>query len=331
MFRPLTAVFLGLALGGLGGCSLPLGGLGEKSADQLITEALKDLDSANYLHVAGSLIDGQGTTLQIDVSIAKPGALQGFLAINGAHVDVLVTSGHVFYRGSGFWASVDPKVAKLFGDSWVTSPTVNLDQSLSNFTNESAFTQPLSGLRTGLQKEGTTTINGKSVIKLGDKTGTAYVTATGTARLVRVVTAPSFKLDDGSHDLNLNYDFPSPFTVSAPTAYMDTSKPETLPAHYVVESVKYGACDPSSSCEVVATVKNEAGKQAVGQPTIAISITGGGNVLGSCTLNIPPIDYNQTEDLNCSVSGSAWSGYFAGGGLKTFDAKAVPHSSPYDD
>ena len=82
--------------------------------------------------------------------------------------------------------------------------------------------------------------------------------------------------------------------------------------------------------KVRATVRNLAGAPAV-QSTATLRLrTADGSDLGSCTLDVPAIDYQQTQDVSCTVSGAPWSSFFGDSSDRRYFARATIQNPPYD-
>jgi hypothetical protein len=310
--------------------SLPFGSPAPRSADQLIVAAIRSLASAPTVRFQGSWVDAQGRSLQVAMSTDPRGDGVGTASVNGQAVDVLESGGRTFFRGASYWALASPPSAKLYGDSWVATQPGALGDTLSALTRPGAIGDLLGSRRYGLKRGGTDTMDGRPVVALADSRGTVYVTGDDPVRLVRLVGAEGYVQPDGSHDLRLDFDYPARIAVSPPASFIDPSDPHTLPARYAVITTTTGRCD-AAGCEQVVTLRNGAGAPTA-QVVLTVRLTSpAGAALGSCTAPVPPVAYNQTEDVRCTVTGQAWSTYVrTGAALKGLRGKATLQNPPYD-
>jgi hypothetical protein len=310
--------------------SLPFGSPAPRSADQLVVAAIRSLAGAPTVRFQGSWVDAQGRSLQVTMSTDPGGDGEGTASVNGHAVDVLESGGRTFFRGASYWAMASPPIAKLYGDSWVAAQPGVLGDTLSSLTRPGAIGDLLGSRRHGLKRGGTDTVDGWAVIALLDSSGTVYVTGDDPVRLVRLVSAPGYVQPDGSHDLRLDFDYPPRVAISPPASFIDPNDPHTLPAHYAVVTAATGRCD-AAGCEQVVTVRNGAGAPTA-QVTLTVKLTSpAGAALGSCTAPVPPVAYNQTEDVHCTVTGQAWTTYArTGASLKGLRPKPTLQNPPYD-
>jgi len=182
-----------------------------------------------------------------------------------------------------------------------------------------------------LSKGSVQTIAGQRTVKLSDARASIYVTAADPVRLVRLVFAPSYTDATGISGLDATFSYPKRLTVTAPADFYDPDDPSTLPGLYTVDQANRGRCD-ATGCTYTLAVHNHYGKS--GGPaaaTVKLTTQSGGS-LGACTVPIPQIGYNQTENVSCTVPGSAWRSFFNNGSgtLRWFRQTEV-HNPVWDD
>ncbi len=329
--RPVTLLLACAAVAATACASLPVGASASRTADELAGDAIRNLTTTPDVRFQGSLIDAQGRALAVSMTTTRQGDGRGSLTVNGRSVEVLASGGHTYYRGEDFWTTSDPKMAKLYGGSWVAAVPSGLGDVLIALTRRATISEMLGSRRYGLRRGGTSTVNGQSVVALSDASGSILVTTRDPTRLVRLAGTPGFLRPDGSHDLQLDFDYPPDVTVTPPARFIDPNDPSTLPAHLVAVSTTTGRCD-ASACEQVVTVRNTAGPPAA-EAAVTVRLTGStGAVLGTCTAPVPPTGYNDTATVRCSVSGAAWAAYarMPGFSSKSVHARATLHNPPYD-
>jgi hypothetical protein len=288
---------------------LPLFG---RTADQLVSEAAKNLSAAQVLKVDASYTQG-GTSYSLNWEVSKSGSVTGMVGFKGSKDDVVSIGGKAWLRtDKAYWDNLgrtDPLAQKVLPGHWmVLSDTGAVTQGLHDSTS---LWQVLQTGRTDLSEGPTQTINGRRTVKLSDSSGELYVTAAEPTRLVRVVYAPSYTDSNGVSGLDATLAYPKSLLVTPPTDFYDPNAPSTLPGLYTVQDAKYTSCDPSG-CNYNVTVHNQYGR-AGGQATVTVKLTtSSGGDLGSCTAPIPAIDYNQSETVSCKVGGQAWTTFYNG-------------------
>jgi hypothetical protein len=64
---------------------------------------------------------------------------------------------------------------------------------------------------------------------------------------------------------------------------------------------------------------------------VALSLRAADNSeLGSCSVDLPAIPYQQTQDVSCTVGGAAWTSFFGGSTDRRYSARATVKNPPYD-
>jgi hypothetical protein len=219
-------------------------------------------------------------------------------------------------------------VATLYGDSWVALQANGIN-TLGGPAGPCAVARALPDRHFQAKRDGDARIGGQAAVQLSDFSGKLYVSSGQPPRLLRVVSARGYRTPDGSSDLRLDFDYPKQFQVEGPAAFINPGDPKTFPAHYVAEGVKIGKCD-AAGCALSATVRNLAGSPA-GQSTATLRLRGADNGdLGSCSVAVPALVYQQTQDLSCTVGGGAWAGFFRSSPNRQFFAGITIQNPPYD-
>lgn len=312
-----------------GACGSPLETLVGPSPDELAGRAFAGMDSAPATHLVGTFSNA-GRHFTIDCTINRSGDTQGSVDLDGRAYQLIVSGGRTFVQGQAFWAAYgDSTVARLYGDSWALLDAHGVNSMGSSPASPCSIGRSLHNRRFQLRNDGVARVGGQSAIQLSDSSARLYLTTGKQPRLLRILSARGYRAPDGTTDMKLDFSYPTPPTVSAPSAFVDPGDPSTFPAHYVAESVKIGRCD-GSGCEVTATVRNLTGAPAV-RSTLTLRIrTADGSDLGSCAVDLPAIPYRQTQDLSCTVGGNAWNAFFTGGSDRRYFARATIQNPPYD-
>jgi hypothetical protein len=309
-------------------CASPMDALTGPSANELASQAYSQLASSPVTHLAGSFVNA-GRRFTLDCTVTHAGEAHGALQVDERAYELLVSGGQTYVRGKDFWSGYgDAAVAKLYGDSWVALQA-NGVSTLGGPAGPCAVARALPDRPFQAKRDGEARIGGQAAVQLSDSSGRLYVSSAQPPRLLRVVSARGYRTPDGSSDLRLDFDYPRHFQVQAPAVFISPGDPKTFPAHYVAEGVKIGKCD-AAGCALSATVRNLAGSPA-GQSTATLRLRGADNGdLGSCSVSVPALAYQQTQDLSCTVSGGPWAGFFRSSSNRQYFARVTIQNPPYD-
>jgi hypothetical protein len=304
-----------------------------KTADQLVSIAATNLGSAQAVKVDASFTRG-GTAYTMRWVANRSGDLVATVTFKGSTDDVISLGGKIWIKtDKAFWDNLgrtDALAQKVLPTHWmVVSPGGSM--AAPDVPNPASLRKLLPSGPSDLTRGPTQTTRGVATVKLSDGRADIYVTATGPTRLVRVVFAPSYTDGTGTSGLDATFSYPKSLKVAAPTDVYDPSDPNTLPAEYTVDQVSRGRCD-GAGCAYTLAVHNHYGKTG-GQATAMVKLTtDAGASLGTCSAPIPPIGYNQTENVSCTVSGPAWASFFNNGtGTLHWLRQADVHNPIWDD
>ena len=304
-----------------------------KTADQLVGDAAANLTSAPAVQVDARFVQN-GTPYSMSWRVNRSGDLIATVSFKGSKDDVISVGGKVWMRtDKAFWDNLgrtDALAQKVLPAHWmivaqggsVIAPDVPNPASLRNL---------LPFGPSDLSKGPAQATGGQQTVKLSDSRADIYVTAAGPTRLVRLVFAPGYTDRTGISGLDARFSYPRRLTVTAPSGFYDPNDPSTLPGEYTVDQVNRGTCD-GAGCVYTVTVRNHFGSSG-GQATATVKLTTqSGGSLGSCRAPIPRVGYNQTENVSCTVSGSAWANFFnSGSGTLRWLRQADVHNPIWDD
>jgi hypothetical protein len=313
-----------------------------KTADQLVNEAATNLVSAPVVKVDASFTQA-GTRYSMSWAVSRSGDLVATASYKGSKDDVLSVGGKIWIRtDKAFWDNLgrtDAMAQKVLPGHWmVVGPGGSL--ATPAVPDSKSLRQLLPTGRTDLAKGATQTTDDRQTVKLSDGNGDIYVTAAEPTRLVRLVYGPSYTDRLGISGLDATLSYPKGLRVTAPTAFYDPNDPSTMPGRYSIPNgpdgnpeVIRGRCDVSG-CAYTVTVHNDAGTTG-SQATATVRLSkqsGGAGDLGSCTVAIPTIGYKQTENVSCTVTGSAWTAFASSGtGVLHWFREADVHNPIWDD
>lgn len=189
---PVLALLTAVAvLAGCGGSSSSSGnGVADKSAAEIVAASKAAADSADSVHVSGSLVSG-GTPITLDMDLIAGKGGRGRLSQNGLSFELIAIGNTVYIKGSSaFYKHIGGKAAaQLLEGKWLkASATSSNFASIGQLTNLRQLVDQTLTEHGALTKGSTTTINAQKVVGVTDKTkgGTLYVAATGTPYPVQI-------------------------------------------------------------------------------------------------------------------------------------------------
>jgi hypothetical protein len=199
----LLAVVLGctllLALGSTTAVAATPNGEADKTADQIVADALVAATGAKGVHVSGSgKSDGKPLALDLHLVAAKGG--KGTVTADGLTFDIIRIGPKAYFRGdSKFWSNFGGSaMAELLKGKWLMASATTGDfASFTPLTDIKALMKQTLSSHGTLTTKGTTTIHGHSVITIVDtsKGGTLYVSATGKPYPVELTGGSSGTID----------------------------------------------------------------------------------------------------------------------------------------
>lgn len=155
----------------------------------IITSAQAAMSNASSFHVLGKVNDNG--TEAFNLSVGRQGG-GGSIGVGGATLQIVV-SGHTLYikgdEKSWYILTKSQSTAQLVANKWIKVPSTNSNFSdFAELTVTKDFTsQILGGSPTGLAKDGTSSVNGRSALVLTDKSGDKlYIAASGTPYFLRI-------------------------------------------------------------------------------------------------------------------------------------------------
>jgi hypothetical protein len=192
LLAPVLASLAVLAvLAGCGGSSSSSGnGVADKSPTEIVAATKAAADSANSVHVSGSLVSG-GTPITLDMDLIAGKGGRGQLSENGLSFELIAIGGTVYIKGSSaFYKHIGGKAAaQLLEGKWLKAAATSSNfASIGQLTNLRQLIDQTLNEHGALAKGSTTTINAQKVVGVTDesKGGTLYVAATGTPYPVQV-------------------------------------------------------------------------------------------------------------------------------------------------
>ncbi len=172
-----------ITVGACGSSSAAGNGVAAKSANDILTAATNAIQSAQSVHVSGSLNDA-GQSIKLDLHILSGHGAEGSMSQNGLSFQLIAVGKYVYINGSPeFWKHFGgTAAATLFQGKWLKAPSSSSSfASLSSLTNLHLLAKALLTGHGGLSKGSTSTVNGQKVIAVTDssKSSQLYVATTG--------------------------------------------------------------------------------------------------------------------------------------------------------
>lgn len=164
------------------------GGEADKTAAQILADAVSALRSAKSVHITAKSTDTTSpNAVDLDLDLAAGGSASGTVGTQGVTASVVVTGGKFYVRGRDFWAKVaGAEAATVIGDRWAILPASADTSAFTSFVNVNTLADCLNLDHGTLSKGGTATFDGQAAVVLvdkGDQPGTApgklYVAASG--------------------------------------------------------------------------------------------------------------------------------------------------------
>jgi hypothetical protein len=213
------AALSGAALAACGGSSG--NGVASKSADGIVNAASNAITHAQSVHVSGSLVTG-GVPLNLDLTLVSGKGGRGQMSEGGLSFKIVNVSQTVYIQGTkAFWQHFGGSAAaRLLDGRWLKAPATGQFASLAALTDMQKLMGSVLLKHGALNKESTTTLNGRQVIGVTDKAqgGTLYVATTGPPYPVEIRRG-------GSTGGRITFDrFNEPVTLTPPANAVDLSK-----------------------------------------------------------------------------------------------------------
>jgi len=219
----LIALAVACALGACGGSSD--NGVASKSPDAIVSSASAAIQSAQSVHVSGSVANGNAP-VTLDLSLVSGKGATGTMSENGLSFQIVAVDQTVYINGSeAFWRHFGGSLAAtLLDGKWLKAPETGQFATLAEVTD---LNRLMSGLLAGhgtLTKGSQTTVNGYKVIPVSDaiRGGTLYVATTGKPYPIQV-SKP------GAQGGQITFDrFNEPVSLTAPSNAIDISSLTSL-------------------------------------------------------------------------------------------------------
>jgi hypothetical protein len=220
-----AAVVLAACGGSSGGSSSGGGssnGIASKSPEQIVAAVAKASQGLSSVHIHGSIVSG-GQPVSLDLTLVTKKGATGSLSASGLSFKITAVGNAIYLQGSSaFWSKFGGSAAAaLLDGKWLKVPASNSQfGEFSALTNSSKLFQQLLDTHGSLEKVGTTTVDGRQVIGVKDKTkgGTLYVATSGPPYPIEVS-------ESGKNHGSVHFDnFNAAVTLTAPSPAIDVSK-----------------------------------------------------------------------------------------------------------
>ena len=291
------------------GCSLP--GRGGPPPEQVLSDALQGLLSASSFHVTGSLT--LGLPYGVDL-VAAGGNLDGTIGDGRVSVAVRRVGNSVFERGAQYFhLNGQPLVSD---DYWVLHHASDLSKLVARLSDWKSLVHELQASAGHVSQVAGQVIAGRRTINLIGEGLSVLVNEQGTRAPISLTTMPGRRLASNLSNLSLAFDrYGTAFAVDTPTPVIDLSDRNTLPVHDIPDlaTFKFEACD-SGGCTLASDLVNQGGMQ--GHATVMFRVGRAGQLITSCELPVPVMNYQQRVRLSCRLKYDT-SQQVAGGVLVT--------------
>jgi hypothetical protein len=158
-------------------------GIADKTADEIVDEALAAGKAAQSVYVHGGTTTGDDP-LELDMHVVAGVGGEGELTANGLTFEIVRVGDEAYFKGDAdFWSQFGgAAAATLFDDRWVKAPADSGDlASLTPLTDLEQLLDGILGEHGNLEKGEETEVNGISAIAVRDteQDGTLYVATEG--------------------------------------------------------------------------------------------------------------------------------------------------------
>jgi hypothetical protein len=246
---------------------------------------------------------------------------------NGHTYTFRFTVGRTFMQADeGFWAARSrPGLARFYSREWVVNPYLGYVLP-PNLVHNLTLYHSLRSHRQHLRRDDTTVANQPAAV-LHDTIGDFFVSTTGPARFLRIVSATGYATATGLSDFRLDLMYPAARAVPVPAKFIDSSDRHTMAARYTVVSFEFGTCN-FVSCTMSVKVKNDFGAVPADASVELQLRDDRSRPQMSCMALIPPIGLDQTEVVSCTVSGPEYEARRSNG--ERFYGGSTVHNPTYD-
>ncbi|TQS41000.1 hypothetical protein [Cryptosporangium phraense] len=306
-----VAALLALALV-VTGCS-PIDGkmVSYDSVANHVRIAASNLEQANGVRINGTVQDGRGEEIAVDVRLNGAGEGAGKIRRNGIAAQTLVVDSTTYVKAPAAWWAPDNR-ADTYDDVWVavSATTIGFDPAAK--LKPEALGKLVDDAFGSLQIEGmppVTEVDKVQVRKVEATAGTLWVTAEKPYQVVRTEgsllgprTAVNFVI-----------------TPPGPTAQIARDVALGLPAlrtgsydAYTTlqfEGALRHTCD-AQGCTVTGRVRNPSDEEPV-TAVLDGRVTGNRTVLGRCRSGRAEVPASAAADVSCRVTTPAWRKFYA--------------------
>jgi hypothetical protein len=223
----IAVVLAAIALAGCGGSgsSSSSNGVASKTPAEILTAATAAANSANSVHVSGSIVSG-GSPITLDLELVAGKGGRGQISEDGLSFNLIQIDGTAYISGSpAFYSHFGgPAAEKLLAGKWLKAPA-----SSGSFSSLGSLTDLDQLLDTTLSKHGAltkgpaTTIGGQPALSVSDTShgGTLYVATTGKPYPIEISKA-------GKTGGKITFDrWNDPVKLTAPANAIDLSQLES--------------------------------------------------------------------------------------------------------
>lgn len=212
-------------LAGCGDSSSSGNGVASKSPIEIISAAKTAADSANSVHVAGSIVNA-GTTIALDMELLRGTGGRGRLSQDGLSFELIEVGGSVYIKGSPAFYShfAGGAAAQLLQGKWLKAPAnTGSFATLGSLTDLRKLLDSTLSSHGTLAKGSTSTIEGQEAVGVKDlsRGGTLYVATTGKPFPLQITKSGS-----GGGKVTFSH-WNAPVTVTAPANAVDLGQLES--------------------------------------------------------------------------------------------------------
>lgn len=294
------------------------------AADRLAAAAQR-LTTARVVGLRGTVTSGTNK-LNGDMAVTRGGRVTGTVTWSGQSVQLIAVNSVMYVKGSAdFWRDQGDGDDRWIGSGrWGLLGPTPVDLTIRQHLTPGAIARELRGVsRYTVKDTKRTSVRGTPALKVSTTTGSFYVSAGDSPRLLRIETTyPQVALDV------TEYDGDGGGPVAELRERIKQLKGSFDPAQRTrVDKVGWGSC-AVAGCTVHSDVRSTRGEASTIRVTVFVRLTANdknGRKLGECSAS-GTVTSAASVRVSCRVTSAAWSRFRGGSGFRRWwaHAEAMP-------
>lgn len=309
-----------------------LAACGSAAPGQMLTAASQDMAHFHSYRVSGTLYFGEDR-ISISADVLSGGDINGYLVVRSVPSAFIVAHNVSYFEAlspaitSGADPTLQPILAGLHQPWWQAEGSSAVRAALAVVTPRGFSSQFLSD-KTGLVESSARDGRGRPATALTGAPGTVLVSSAGSAAFLEVRSAAHYITSNNLTKIDLTVDHVNErLSVSAPATALKLNDLDSLPQYFAVKAGTSNGCD-LAGCTAHATVIAAVGH---GASTVHLTlISSEGTELAACSTPVSIAARNQSAEVSCRATGSAWTNWIRTNPTDTFTVRASADNPAYN-